>query len=88
MKWSGNNENDREEEAYFYNVILQEEEEEEQRRLSSSPTSEFRISPFGGAVIGIVLFLCIFALFMGYAHIIGTLLGIGFIVFFIFNSLF
>ena len=49
----------------------------------SSRGSTFYISQLGKAVIVLDIILCVAALFMGYANIIGDLLGFGVIGFFI-----
>lgn len=85
MDWNGDGKHDWRDDEFYHNVILQEEEENQQAQNTSS---DFEVTPPGGAVIGLTVFLCVAALFMGYAHIIGTLLGIGFIAFLLVNSLF
>lgn len=86
MDWNGDGKHDWRDDEFYHNVILQEEEEENQQPQNTS--SDFKVTPPGGAVIGLTVFLCVVALFMGNAHIIGTLLGVGFIAFLIINSLF
>lgn len=87
MDWNGDGKHDWQDDAIFHNVINTDND-----ASNSTPTgsghhsgrgSSFYVSQLGKVVIVLDIILCMAALFMGYANIIGDLLGFGVIGFFI-----
>ena len=87
MDWNGDGKHDWRDDAIFHNVI-----ETDNNPSNNTPSgggnhstggSSFYLSQLGKVVIVLDLILCVVALFMGYANIIGALLGFGVVVFFI-----
>lgn len=87
MDWNGDGKHDWQDDAIFHNVINTDND-----AFNSTPTgsghhsgggSSFYVSQLGKVVIVLDIILCMAALFMGYANIIGDLLGFGVIGFFI-----
>ena len=88
MDWNGDGKHDWQDDAIFHNVINTDNDSSNNSppgggRNHSSGSSTFYISQLGKAVIVLDIILCVAALFMGYANIIGDLLGFGVIGFFI-----
>ena len=88
MDWNGDGKHDWQDDAIFHNVIntdnnLSNNTPSDSGGNHSSGDSTFYISQLGKAVIVLDIILCVAALFMGYANIIGDLLGFGVIGFFI-----
>ena len=88
MDWNGDGKHDWRDDAIFHNVINTENDSSNNTPSGgsgnySSGGSTFYISQLGKVVIVLDIILCIAALFMGYANIIGDLLGFGVIGFFI-----
>lgn len=88
MDWNGDGKHDWQDDAIFHNVINSDEDSSTNTSTGgggrhTSGGSAFYISQLGKVVIVLVIILCIAALFMGYANIIGDLLGFGVIGFFI-----
>ena len=87
MDWNGDGKHDWHDDAIFHNVI-----ETDNNSSNNTPSgggnhstggSSFYLSQLGNVVIVLDLILCVAALFMGYANIIGDLLGFGVIGFLI-----
>ena len=87
MDWNGDGKHDWRDDAIFHNVI-----ETDNNSSNNTPSgggkyssggSSFYLSQLGKVVIVLDLILCVAALFMGYANIIGDLLGFGVIGFLI-----
>ena len=81
MDWNGDGKHDWRDDAIFHNVI-----ETDNNSSNNTPSgggnystggSSFYLSQLGKVVIVLDLILCVAALFMGYANIIGDLLGFG-----------
>ena len=81
MDWNGDGKHDWRDDAIFHNVI-----ETDNNSSNNTPSgggkyssggSSFYLSQLGKVVIVLDLILCVVALFMGYANIIGDLLGFG-----------
>jgi len=88
MDWNGDGKHDWQDDAIFHNVINVDNDSANNTSSGgggshSSRGSIFYISQLGKAVIVLDIILCVAALFMGYANIIGDLLGFGVIGFFI-----
>lgn len=88
MDWNGDGKHDWQDDAIFHNVINADNNSSNNTPSGSggnhsSGGSTFYISQLGKAVIVLDIILCVAALFMGYANIIGDLLGFGVIGFFI-----
>ena len=88
MDWNGDGKYDWQDDAIFHNVINTDNDSSNNSpsgggRNHSSGSSTFYISQLGKAVIVLDIILCVAALFMGYANIIGDLLGFGVIGLFI-----
>ena len=88
MDWNGDGKHDWQDDAVFHNVI------DTDNNTSSTPSSgggssysssgsSFYVTQLGKVVIVLDLILCVAALFMGYANIIGDLLGFGVVGFLI-----
>ena len=81
MDWNGDGKHDWQDDALFHNVINSDDSSSNNSsyrgRRHSSGRSSFAISQLGKVVIVLDLILCVAALFMGYANIIGDLLGYG-----------
>lgn len=87
MDWNGDGKHDWQDDSIFHNVIntdndLSNDSPSGGGRNHSSGSSTFYISQLGKVVIVLDIILCVAALFMGYANIIGDLLGFGVIGFF------
>lgn len=87
MDWNGDGKHDWRDDAIFHNVI-----ETDKNSSNNTPSgggnhssggSSFYLSQLGKVVIVLDLILCVAALFMGYANIIGDLLGFGVVGFLI-----
>ena len=87
MDWNGDGKHDWRDDAIFHNVI-----ETDNNSSNNTPSgggnysnsgSSFYLSQLGKVVIVLDLILCVAALFMGYANIIGDLLGFGVVGFLI-----
>lgn len=88
MDWNGDGKYDWQDDAIFHNVINADNDSANNTPSGgggnhSSGGSTFYISQLGKAVIVLDIILCVATLFMGYANIIGDLLGFGVIGFFI-----
>lgn len=88
MDWNGDGKHDWQDDSIFHNVINTDNDSSNNSpsgggRNHSSGSSTFYISQLGKAVIVLDIILCVAALFMGYANIIGDLLGFGVIGLFI-----
>ena len=88
MDWNGDGKHDWQDDAIFHNVINTDNNSSNNTPSGgggnhSSGSSTFYISQLGKVVIVLDILLCVAALFMGYANIIGDLLGFGVIGFFI-----
>ena len=88
MDWNGDGKHDWQDDAIFHNVINTDNNSSNNTPSGgggnhSSESSTFYISQLGKVVIVLDIILCVAALFMGYANIIGDLLGFGVIGFFI-----
>lgn len=87
MDWNGDGKHDWQDDAIFHNVINTDDNSSNNNssggRYHSNKGSSFQLSQLGTVVIVIDLILCVAALFMGYANIIGDLLGFGFVGFLI-----
>lgn len=88
MDWNGDGKHDWQDDAIFHNVINADNELADNTPSGGvgshlSGGSTFYISQLGKVVIVFDIILCVAALFMGYANIIGELLGFGVIGFFI-----
>jgi hypothetical protein len=88
VDWNGDGKHDWQDDAIFHNVINTDNNSSNNTPSGgggnhSSGGSPFCISQLGKAVIVLDIILCVAALFMGYANIIGDLLGFGVIGFFI-----
>ena len=88
MDWNGDGKHDWQDDAIFHNVIDTDNNTSSNTSSGgggsySSGGSAFHVSQLGKVVIVLDLILCVAALFMGYANIIGDLLGFGVIGFFI-----
>ena len=88
MDWNGDGKHDWQDDAIFHNVIDTDNNTSTNSSSGrggsySSSGSSFHVSQLGKVVIVLDLILCVAALFMGYANIIGDLLGFGVIGFFI-----
>lgn len=85
MDWNGDGKHDWKDDALFHNVINTNDNSSNSSSYrsgrQSSGSSSFSISQLGKVVIALDIILCIAALFMGYASIIGDLLGFGVIGF-------
>ena len=57
--------------------------DEDKASYGSGGTPKFELSPLGKIVIWITVAICVFALFSGAAEVIGTVLQLGAILFFI-----
>ena len=87
MDWNGDGKYDWQDDALFHNVINADDDSSNnisyRGRSHASGSSSFAVSQLGKVVIVLDIVLCIAALFMGYASIIGDLLGfsvIGFLI--------
>lgn len=86
MDWNGDGKHDWKDDAIFHNVINSDSNSSNSPSGGSSSGgsgSTFYLSQLGKVVIVLVVILCIAALFMGYANIIGDLLGFGLVGFLI-----
>ena len=88
MDLNGDGKHDWQDDAFFHNVIDNNSNSSNTpspRRNygSSSSGASFHLTQLGKVVIALDLTLCVAALFMGYANIIGDLLGFGVIGFLI-----
>ena len=85
MDWNGDGKHDWKDDAIFHNVINSDNESSQSSSGGGYSTggSSFYLSQLGKVVIVLVIILCVDALFMGYANIIGDLLGFGLIGFLI-----
>ncbi len=86
MDLNGDGKHDWKDDAIFHNVIDSDSNSSNNSSGGNSSRggcSTFYVSQLGKVVIVLVIILCIAALFMGYAHVIGDLLGFGVIGFFI-----
>lgn len=87
MDWNGDGKHDWQDDALFHNVINTDDDSSNnisyRGRKHSSGSSLLSVSQLGKVVIVLDIVLCIAALFMGYASIIGDLLGFGVIGFLI-----
>ena len=87
MDWNGDGKHDWQDDALFHNVINTDGDSSNKSpyggRRHSSGSSSFAVSQLGKVVIVLDIILCVAALFMGYASIIGDLLGFGVIGFLI-----
>lgn len=81
MDWNGDGKHDWKDDAIFHNVINADNDSSNSTPSGgghhSSSGSSFYVSQLGKVVIVLDLILCVAALFMGYANIIGDLLGFG-----------
>lgn len=88
MDWNGDGKHDWKDDAIFHNVIetdktSSDKEPNVSSGSSSAGSASLGISSLGTVVIVLVIILCMAALFMGYANIIGDLLCLGVIAFLI-----
>lgn len=87
MDWNGDGKHDWRDDAIFHNVIDSDNKSSNNTPSGgnnySSGGSSFYLSQLGKVVIVLDLILCVAALFMGYANIIGDLLGFGVVGFLI-----
>ena len=88
MDWNGDGKHDWQDDAIFHNVINTDNNSSNNTPSGSGGNHSsggytFYISQLGKAVIVLDIILCVAALFMGYANIIGDLLGFGVIGLFI-----
>jgi hypothetical protein len=88
MDWNGDGKHDWQDDAIFHNVIETDNNTSSNTSSGrggsySSGGSSFHVSQLGKVVIVLDLILCVAALFMGYANIIGDLLGFGVVGFLI-----
>lgn len=87
MDWNGDGKHDWQDDAIFHNVINTDNDASHSTLTGSGHHSgggsSFYVSQLGKVVIVLDITLCVAALFMGYANIIGDLLGFGVIGFFI-----
>ena len=85
MDWNGDGKHDWKDDAIFHNVITRDNESSQSSSGGGYSTggSSFYLSQLRKVVIVLVIILCVAALFMGYANIIGDLLGFGLIGFLI-----
>lgn len=82
MDWNGDGKHDWQDDAIFHNVIDTDNNTSSNNSSGrggsySSGGSSFHVSQLGTVVIVLDIILCVAALFMGYANIIGDLLGFG-----------
>ena len=82
MDWNGDGKHDWQDDAIFHNVINTDNDSANNIPSGggwghSSGGSTFYISQLGKVVIVLDIILCVAAIFMGYANIIGDLLGFG-----------
>lgn len=82
MDWNGDGKHDWQDDAIFHNVIDSDNTSSSNissgsGRKQSNNGASFHFSQLGTIVIVLDLILCVAALFMGYANIIGDLLGFG-----------
>ena len=81
MDWNGDGKHDWQDDALFHNVINTDDDSSNNSSYSgrrhSSRSSSFAVSQLGKVVIVLDIILCVAAFFMGYASIIGDLLGFG-----------
>lgn len=82
MDWNGDGKHDWKDDAIFHNVINNDSNDSNTSGGTNGGNS-FYISQLGTVVIVIDIILCVAALFMGYANIIGDLLGFGLVAFLI-----
>ena len=88
MDWNGDGKHDWQDDAIFHNVIDTDNNTSSNNSSGrggsySSGGSSFHVSQLGKVVIVLDLILCVATLFMGYANIIGDLLGFGVVGFLI-----
>ena len=87
MDWNGDGKHDWQDDAFFHDVIDNDSNSSNtpssRNYGSSSGGASFHLTQLGKVVIVLDLILCVAALFMGYANIIGDLLGFGVIGFLI-----
>lgn len=87
MDWNGDGKHDWQDDAIFHKVINTDNDASNSTptgsRHHSSGGSSFYVSQLGKVIIVLDIILCMAALFMGYANIIGDLLGFRVIGFFI-----
>lgn len=88
MDWNGDGKHDWQDDAFFHSVIDNDSNSSNTPSSrgnygSSSGGASFHLTQLGKVVIVLDLILCVAALFMGCANIIGDLLGFGVIGFLI-----
>ncbi len=89
MDWNGDGKHDWQDDAIYHNVINTDADSSKNTSsgggggFTSGGSTTFYLSQLGKIVIVLDIILCVAALFMGYANIIGDLLGFGFVAFLI-----